>query len=514
MKGTKKNFLLILLLVLLFTISGCKNKKCKNHVDDNLDNICDKCNAELECNHKWIDASCEEPKTCSICKVTEGSKLDHKWIEATYTTSKTCSICKKTEGTPLIHNHVDTDLNQLCDLCNQTYIVECSHEWIEATCKAPKTCEKCGTTEGTVLEHSWADADYINPKTCQECGTTEGDPIYHEHVDKNEDNICEVCEQTIDKASYRPKWVANKQTGGFNGNGMVVKILVYPVSNYDPFNENYKKEDKIAFQKQIRNIEKSYGIDLEFVDYPFNAVMNDGRTTYIRDNVHNGSLSNNDIYIASIESSLIRILIKSDSLVSLYNSNDNSGPFAEIGYIEEEPGCGVYIEGKYVQDEIEQELTSRHENVYGYVNENVKPDNYIYFNADLIEQAGLTDPAELWLKGQWTWAKLEEYCTLLQTYYGNDKKILEMSYADFVIGSYAGLGNKIATTRPSLAFTATSMIEHFKTIQNMKSKKICYNIDLLSGSVDFVRGNSIFTQTYMYLIENSSKITNYDINFP
>ena len=29
--------------------------------------------------HKWVEATCTEPKTCSICGETEGFSLGHKW---------------------------------------------------------------------------------------------------------------------------------------------------------------------------------------------------------------------------------------------------------------------------------------------------------------------------------------------------------------------------------------------------------------------------------------------------
>ena len=47
-------------------------------------------------NHTWEDATCEEPKTCSVCGVTEGSELGHSVTNVTYSwggtvSSKTCT---------------------------------------------------------------------------------------------------------------------------------------------------------------------------------------------------------------------------------------------------------------------------------------------------------------------------------------------------------------------------------------------------------------------------------------
>lgn len=109
--------------------------------------------------HEWEDATCEKPKTCKLCGITEGEKSGHKWVEATCQTPKTCEICKATEGSTA------------------------GHEWTDATCTEPKTCSICGETEGTPLsengEHSWTDATCKEPKTCSVCGETEGKPLDH-----------------------------------------------------------------------------------------------------------------------------------------------------------------------------------------------------------------------------------------------------------------------------------------------------------------------------------------------
>ena len=52
-----------------------------------------------ECNHQWLPADCETPKTCYHCGLTEGEPNDkHIWEEATTERPKTCSVCGKTEG--------------------------------------------------------------------------------------------------------------------------------------------------------------------------------------------------------------------------------------------------------------------------------------------------------------------------------------------------------------------------------------------------------------------------------
>lgn len=66
-----------------------------------------------ECDHAWVDADCDTPKTCSKCGATEGEALGHNWNAATCTTPKTCSVCNATEGEAAGHNYV----NGACTVC-------------------------------------------------------------------------------------------------------------------------------------------------------------------------------------------------------------------------------------------------------------------------------------------------------------------------------------------------------------------------------------------------------------
>lgn len=54
-----------------------------------------------ECEHEWVDATCEEAKHCSKCGETEGEALPHTLMEATYHDAPTCTVCGAVEGEPL-----------------------------------------------------------------------------------------------------------------------------------------------------------------------------------------------------------------------------------------------------------------------------------------------------------------------------------------------------------------------------------------------------------------------------
>ena len=80
------------------TLGSCfvvKYDENGNYIGDDFQDGCD-----VE-GHHWVAATCDKPKTCSVCGKTEGSALDHKWKDATEDAPKTCTVCGKTEGKPL-----------------------------------------------------------------------------------------------------------------------------------------------------------------------------------------------------------------------------------------------------------------------------------------------------------------------------------------------------------------------------------------------------------------------------
>ena len=81
----KKLFIIAALFTFLICLSGCS------------------------CKHEWTEATCTQPKTCSVCSQSEGEPIEHDWLEATYITAKTCNVCKKTEGEPLESPYKECD---------------------------------------------------------------------------------------------------------------------------------------------------------------------------------------------------------------------------------------------------------------------------------------------------------------------------------------------------------------------------------------------------------------------
>ena len=249
------------------------------HKNDNKDNKCDDCGATVDClhgrtyekgakpatctasgqeddtycfycdellenggvidplGHKWVDADCDTPKTCSVCLKTEGNPNGHKLTstsakdatckEAGNKTYYTCAVCQNVyedrygvnettvaDMTIPATGHTDANKDLRCDVCSSSI---CKiHTWADATCEKAKTCIHCGETEGRPLGHSWVDADCEHARTCSVCRSTTGKALGHEWVAADCDNpkTCATCHKTEGKAlghSFGP-WENGKRS--------------------------------------------------------------------------------------------------------------------------------------------------------------------------------------------------------------------------------------------------------------------------------------------------------------
>lgn len=150
-----------------------------------------------ECEHSWQDATCNSPKVCSLCGVTNGSPLEHSWQNATCSFPKTCTLCKKTEGNALSHVWANEGCMtpNTCLLCGTQNGVA-DHAWIDATCLTPKFCPSCGAQEGEVTGHNFVQISCTQPLACQNCGETTEEGIVHnwKFISCTEPRVCADCD--------------------------------------------------------------------------------------------------------------------------------------------------------------------------------------------------------------------------------------------------------------------------------------------------------------------------------
>ena len=176
--------------------------------------------------HKWEEATCTEPKSCSACDETEGEALGHSFTLYVYDNNATClgngtetakcDRCDATdtltrENSALDHSfttyvsdnnatcEADGTKTAKCDRCEATDTVAdegsaLGHRYTNyvsnnnATCTSNATetakCDGCDLTDtreiaDSALGHAWNDATCLLAKTCAVCGETDGDPLGH-----------------------------------------------------------------------------------------------------------------------------------------------------------------------------------------------------------------------------------------------------------------------------------------------------------------------------------------------
>lgn len=103
-KHMKKKILTLILIVTVSVsvLAGCGNTaetvSSSNVATGETETAEVTDNTDAECEHEWVEATCEEAKHCSKCGETEGAALGHTMTEATYKEAAVCTVCGETEG--------------------------------------------------------------------------------------------------------------------------------------------------------------------------------------------------------------------------------------------------------------------------------------------------------------------------------------------------------------------------------------------------------------------------------
>ncbi|MCM1235122.1 MAG: hypothetical protein NC489_33905 [Ruminococcus flavefaciens] len=152
------------------------------------------------CIHKWIEADCLNPKTCSRCEKTEGEPLGHDFSKLTCVDDEVCLRCGETGQKAEGHKWNDAKCteDEICLVCGEIGRKATEHKWLDATCTEPKTCSVCKETDGKAKGHKWDKATCVEPKTCSVCGKNEGKANGHKWIEANvyEPKTCSVCGET------------------------------------------------------------------------------------------------------------------------------------------------------------------------------------------------------------------------------------------------------------------------------------------------------------------------------
>lgn len=160
------------------------SEETKNQINDFMDKraIAIETDGKEQNGHNWEEATCEQPKRCSGCGVTEGDALGHNWEEATCEQPKRCSVCGTTEGNPLGHK------------CNN-FVVKKAPSCVEFGIKEGKckVCKKTFTEQLEKLKHKYGKYKIVEKATCKKEG--------------KEEAVCSICgdknEKIIEKTRHK-----------------------------------------------------------------------------------------------------------------------------------------------------------------------------------------------------------------------------------------------------------------------------------------------------------------------
>ena len=255
---------------------------------------------------------------------------------------------------------------------------------------------------------------------------------------------------------YNGKWTFNNL--GFVGNGMTFEIKVLPVTTYDPFDPNFSGTNKNQRQEHQTEVEDAYDIIIDYTNWPDDAPWGPERVKYI----HKKYLQDDfgDTYVVNIASWWIPTLVRDGSIAELYDLDSETGIFAGLNN-EFDDNSG------YEQDHIINQATSVNNKVYGYLQDVVRPDYFMYYNVDKVKSLGIEDPAELWMKGEWTISNFDEWVKNAQSLLGSDEYVLDMGFAESIIAMTGSMGNRITNSNPPLIY--------------LTSKKVTDTIEILQG---------------------------------
>lgn len=204
----KKSILAFLIAAPMLLASCIRNNGlCYVHKDQNLDGICDVCNAE-------VDIHTHQDKThdgkCDICEL-EGVDPTHFDEDK----DGKCDVC----GIAIVaHEHTDTNADGKCDICG------CS---MEIPPKPIQPCEDGKHTPGldgicTVCgadcskeQHTHIDADPHDGK-CDICGAKM--EVCTDHYDGNHDGFCDYCGTKMEIPSEVTVYLVLTSVGLYKGN--------------------------------------------------------------------------------------------------------------------------------------------------------------------------------------------------------------------------------------------------------------------------------------------------------
>ncbi len=276
----------------------------------------------------------------------------------------------------------------------------------------------------------------------------------------------------------------------FDMGGRTIKIAVFYDMYYDSFDS--KPEDNPGIEDlergqlmldNVKRIEKKYNCKIEYVNPGSESLKSSLNTSVL-----NGT-PDYDVYLTQMEFAL---------------------PLAVHGYFTDlSTFTADYLDLNNDQNILKAFDVAGTNCFFSKSGLNVTT-TYLAYNAEMIREAGLTDPNELYENGEWTWEKFAEYCTKLtkdtdnngQTDiygYGGD---LTWTIQEFLASNNAILVNDDGTE----GLTDPKVLETFKYLGELYSeKKVARPTvdDWYEGVAGWMNKQSVFGATKLWVLQTN-----------
>lgn len=165
MKKSFKLFLIICCIAMAVLLSSCEWRLQET----------EKTTTKATIKHSWIEADCENPRTCAKCGTTEGEALGHKpeADDGNCVTDTLCRVCDKVLAPGFAHTPLEDDgdctTEVLCSVCDNVAIeARENHEGGIASCVSGEICDVCDREYGEVAPDNHSFDTELGE--CVDCG--------------------------------------------------------------------------------------------------------------------------------------------------------------------------------------------------------------------------------------------------------------------------------------------------------------------------------------------------------
>lgn len=291
-----------------------------------------------------------------------------------------------------------------------------------------------------------------------------------------------------------------------NLNGIDFVIMVDNAERADPRKPTYERLFKQEKTERINYVEEKYNINVVFRTYPSNASWGGARERWIISQTEEG----NPPHVFEIVSTSIGTLAERgvisplDAYISKYG---NKGFWPEKASFSK-------VNGK----------------TYGYDDGYNIMDNGIYYNSDLLASVLGNEnkllPTELWLDGEWTWAKFDEIARLLKDGLdhtrpaedGGPQYVLGGRTYNWAYGMIGTNGGQLVSQDFRTHLTSEPVIDTLNFLHNLYAVEGMWRDESpLENTVEpeFKSGNIVFHygESWYPTVDSKWKGINFDLNF-